>query len=95
MSIKPRASSVAYHVRVEPARHEIEVELRIEGPAAEGAIRVEVPTWVPGECAPTSSSTPGTCAGSGRRRGRGPQQVGRGRLSRPHEANQAPACHVL
>ncbi len=41
--------TVAYHVRVVPARHEIEVEMTLEGPAAEGTIRLEVPTWVPGD----------------------------------------------
>jgi predicted metalloprotease with PDZ domain len=49
MSTKPAASSAVYHVSVEPARHEIAVELHLSGPAAEGTIRVEVPTWVPGD----------------------------------------------
>lgn len=42
-------SSVAYHVRVVPARHEIEVQMNLEGSAAESTIRLEAPTWVPGD----------------------------------------------
>jgi predicted metalloprotease with PDZ domain len=40
---------VAYHVRVRPAQHEIEVEVRLEGDVAEGRVRLETPTWVPGD----------------------------------------------
>ena len=43
------AAAVAYRVRVLPARREIEVAMTIEGPAAEGSVRVETPTWVPGD----------------------------------------------
>src|SRR5690349_5355274 len=42
-------SSVAYRVRVLPARHELDVSMTIEGPAAEGTIRLETPTWTPGD----------------------------------------------
>jgi predicted metalloprotease with PDZ domain len=42
-------TSAAYRVRAVPARHEIEVEMLLEGPAAEGPLRLEVPTWVPGD----------------------------------------------
>jgi predicted metalloprotease with PDZ domain len=49
MTAKSKASSSSYHVRVLPARHEIEVEMTLEGPAAEGTIRLETPTWVPGD----------------------------------------------
>ena len=41
-------SSVSYRVRVLPAQHELEVEMTIDGPAAEGLVRLESPTWVPG-----------------------------------------------
>src|SRR5260370_17777291 len=41
-------SSVSYHVRVLPAQHELEVEMTIEGPAAEGSVRLGLPNWVPG-----------------------------------------------
>lgn len=43
------ASSVAYRVRALPPRHEIEVEMTLENLADGGAIRLEVPTWVPGD----------------------------------------------
>src|SRR5713226_1699569 len=41
-------SSVSYRVRVLPAQHELEVEMTIEGPAAEGSVRLGLPNWVPG-----------------------------------------------
>lgn len=41
-------SSLAYKVRVLPARHELEVELTLEGSAAHGAVKLQVATWVPG-----------------------------------------------
>ena len=40
-------TALTYHVRLEPARHEIEVELTLEG--ASGEVRLESPTWVPGD----------------------------------------------
>lgn len=42
-------SAVSYHVRILPARHEIEVRMTLKGPVAQGEIRVETPTWVPGD----------------------------------------------
>jgi predicted metalloprotease with PDZ domain len=41
--------AVAYRVRVVPARHEIEVSMTVEAPAPDGTIRLETPTWVPGD----------------------------------------------
>ncbi len=41
-------SSVSYRVRVLPAQHELEVDMTIEGPAAEGSVRLGLPNWVPG-----------------------------------------------
>jgi len=43
------SSSVSYRVRLLPAQHEFEVQMSLEGPVAEGALRLEVPTWVPGD----------------------------------------------
>src|SRR5712692_1947984 len=40
-------SSVSYHVRVLPAQDEWDVEMRIEGPAAEGSVRLGLANWVP------------------------------------------------
>src|SRR6266849_6078573 len=40
-------SSVSYRVRVLPAQHELGVEMTIEGPAAEGSVRHELPNWEP------------------------------------------------
>jgi predicted metalloprotease with PDZ domain len=42
-------SSVSYRVRVLPAQHELEVQMMLEGPLAQGVVRLEVPTWVPGD----------------------------------------------
>jgi predicted metalloprotease with PDZ domain len=42
---------VSYQVRVLPNEHEVQVELQLEGPAAEEEVRLEVPTWVPGDYA--------------------------------------------
>ena len=44
-------TSVTYHVRVDPTRHEINVVVTLEGSGAEGTIYVETPTWVPGDYA--------------------------------------------
>ena len=41
-------SSVSYSVRVLPAQHELHIGMTVEGPAAEGIVRLESPTWVPG-----------------------------------------------
>jgi predicted metalloprotease with PDZ domain len=41
-------SSAEYRVRVLPERHELEVELLLRGEAAEGEVRLQTPTWVPG-----------------------------------------------
>src|SRR5260370_12155383 len=41
-------SSVSYHVRLLPAQHELEAEMTIEGPAAEGSVRLALPNCVPG-----------------------------------------------
>lgn len=38
-----------YRIQVDPLRHELHVELTIEGPHAEGTVYVETPTWVPGD----------------------------------------------
>jgi predicted metalloprotease with PDZ domain len=43
------SSTIAYRVRVLPAQHELEVQMLLEGPVAEGVLRLEVPTWVPGD----------------------------------------------
>jgi predicted metalloprotease with PDZ domain len=53
-SAAPRGGSageagVAYGVRVLPERHEIEVTMTIRGPAAQGSVRLQTPTWVPGD----------------------------------------------
>lgn len=40
---------VALNVQVDPSRHELGVTMRIQGAAAEGTVRVESPTWVPGD----------------------------------------------
>jgi len=42
-------NSILYEVRVLPQRHEIEVTMTIEGPAAQGIVHLETPTWVPGD----------------------------------------------
>jgi len=51
--LRERASetAVAYRVRLVPWRHEIEVAMTIRGPAAQGSIRLQTPTWVPGSYA--------------------------------------------
>jgi predicted metalloprotease with PDZ domain len=41
-------SDVRYHVTIQPERHELMVRMRLTGPVARGRIRLEVPTWVPG-----------------------------------------------
>jgi predicted metalloprotease with PDZ domain len=43
------AAQVDYRVVILPDRHEIEVTVTIEGSAAEGAVELSTPTWVPGD----------------------------------------------
>ncbi|WP_085316811.1 M61 family metallopeptidase [Derxia lacustris] len=38
-----------YAVRIHPANHELDIELRLTGPAASGRVRLEIPSWVPGD----------------------------------------------
>jgi predicted metalloprotease with PDZ domain len=48
----PRAgTAVHYTVRVLPARHEIEVAMTIPAEVARGRVRLQTPTWVPGDYA--------------------------------------------
>lgn len=44
-------TTVAYQVRLHPARHEIDVQIAIDGPAAVGTVRLATPTWTPGDYA--------------------------------------------
>ncbi len=44
-------SSVEYRVRILRAQHELEVEMKLAGPVADGRIRLQTPTWVPGDYA--------------------------------------------
>ncbi|WP_374564099.1 hypothetical protein [Ideonella sp.] len=41
-------SDVHYHVEIHPERHELRVRMRLTGAVAQGRIRLEIPTWVPG-----------------------------------------------
>lgn len=43
------ASTVDYAVRLCPARHELEIQMTLTGQVATGRIRLEIPTWVPGD----------------------------------------------
>jgi predicted metalloprotease with PDZ domain len=45
------ATAVAYSVRVLPERHEIDVSMTICSPAAQNGLRLQAPTWVPGDYA--------------------------------------------
>jgi predicted metalloprotease with PDZ domain len=49
MQSKEPQSHVHYHVTVDWQRHEIAVEMRLTGPIASGEMRLEIPTWVPGD----------------------------------------------
>ena len=42
------SSTLSYTVTIYPARHELVIEMRLLGPAAQGDVLVELPTWVPG-----------------------------------------------
>jgi predicted metalloprotease with PDZ domain len=43
------SGSVAYRVALIPERHELEVTLTVTGMAVNGTVRVESPTWIPGD----------------------------------------------
>lgn len=42
-------SSSEYRVTLRPSQHELEVELTLRGPVAQGEVRLQTPTWVPGD----------------------------------------------
>ena len=42
-------STISYSIKLLPERHEVEVELALEGPVANGNIDLALPTWVPGD----------------------------------------------
>lgn len=42
-------SSSSYQVEIDPARHELKFQWRLQGEAALDTVRVEIPTWVPGD----------------------------------------------
>lgn len=44
-------ASAEYRVTLRPAQHELEVELTLRGPAAQGEVHLQIPTWVPGDYA--------------------------------------------
>lgn len=46
---KTPADSAHYHVSVLPDTHELRCRLRLRGGAARGRVRLEIPTWVPGD----------------------------------------------
>jgi predicted metalloprotease with PDZ domain len=41
-------SDVHYHVSVDPNRHELRVRMHLTGSFTQGRMRLEIPTWVPG-----------------------------------------------
>lgn len=43
------ASQIHYEVRVRPDAHELDITMTLRGPVAQGAIQLEIPTWVPGD----------------------------------------------
>lgn len=47
----PDSIPVSYRVQVLPEQHELNIEMTLVGAAAEGTVRLEVPTWVPGDYA--------------------------------------------
>ncbi|MDC8756919.1 hypothetical protein [Janthinobacterium fluminis] len=49
MSMTTDSSDVHYDVTVHPERHELAVRMRLTGAVATGQIRLEIPTWVPGD----------------------------------------------
>lgn len=42
-------SAVGYRVTLRQPQHELEVELTLRGPVARGEVRLQIPTWVPGD----------------------------------------------
>ncbi len=49
MKSKALESQVHYQVTVDQKNHEIAVEVHLTGPIAKGDVRLEIPTWVPGD----------------------------------------------
>lgn len=49
MESREAQSDVHYHVTVHSDRHELEVKMRLTGSVARGRVRLEIPTWVPGD----------------------------------------------
>lgn len=45
------SSSISYRVSLRPPQHELSVALTLKGPAATGELRLQIPTWVPGDYA--------------------------------------------
>src|SRR5438309_535388 len=43
------STAASYLVRVLPARHELMIEIMLEGSADPAPLRLEIPTWVPGD----------------------------------------------
>src|SRR5215470_3131734 len=48
-SMRKRTPPVEYRVRILPAQHELEVSVKLTGSVASGRVRLEIPTWVPGD----------------------------------------------
>lgn len=44
-----KAPSVIYSVEPKPPQHELKVEMVVCGPAAQGSVKLQIPTWVPGD----------------------------------------------
>lgn len=42
-------AQIHYEVRVLPDTHELDITMTLRGPVAQGAIQLEIPTWVPGD----------------------------------------------
>ena len=49
MNKQATPANVHYQVAVHPERHELTVHMRLNGDFAHGAMRLEIPTWVPGD----------------------------------------------
>jgi predicted metalloprotease with PDZ domain len=49
VNAEPMEMPVAYRVRVIPEQHELAVEMTIRGERPAGPLRLELPTWVPGD----------------------------------------------
>lgn len=43
------SSTVAYQVSLRPPQHELQVEMTLRGQAARGTVKLQIPTWVPGD----------------------------------------------